>query len=185
VAKYEKYRNVLGQATTSDDITLGLWEEWEQRIVDLAQDEVHAFPFHLEHELIIDDRLQAVIEASVPSTTQKAATANRETKLQSRALRSLLESLDDVQRERADSVRRARQLADADDIQPRIAQEASHLARWTEVKPAMFEDTLEAELRKFEKFKRDVEDGAEAQDGMLRDLAVCERIGGRIEKAYD
>jgi programmed cell death 6-interacting protein len=103
-----------------------------------------------------------------------AASANRETKLQSRALRRLVESVDDIQRERADIVRRARQLADADDITPQIARQAAGLARWTEVNPSMFEDMMEAELLKFGKFAKDVERDSGRQEEMLRDM----RVGG-------
>jgi programmed cell death 6-interacting protein len=116
--------------------------------------------------------VQAVIEASVPSITGSATSVNRETKTQARALRRLLESLDDMQRERADTVRRAEQLADADDIRPRIAREAAGVARWTEITPAMFEDTMEDELRKFGKFERDVQRGVTQQREVLQDLTV-------------
>jgi programmed cell death 6-interacting protein len=61
---------------------------------------------------------------------------------------------------------------DADDIQPRIAREAAGLARWTDVTPAMFEDTMEQELRKFEKFQRDIEAGARQQEDHLTNLVV-------------
>jgi hypothetical protein len=115
---------------------------------------------------------QATLEASVPSTTMSAATSNRETKLHARALRRSLEALDDIQRIRADIVRRTNLLADADNIQPRIAREATGVARWAEVTPAMFEDTIQEELVKFDKFRADLELGVEKQTTLLADIKV-------------
>jgi hypothetical protein len=40
IAKYERYRGVLKQAAESDAVTATAWEEWEEKIQVLAQDEV-------------------------------------------------------------------------------------------------------------------------------------------------
>lgn len=42
-------------------------------------------------------------------------------------------------------------------------REAGAIERWTEVDPAMFENTLDQEMSKYEKFKDGVEEGADKQ----------------------
>jgi len=79
----------------------------------------------------------------------------------------LLEQLDDLVRERSQLVSRAQRLADADDISPRIVKEAAGLERWAEVQPSMFEDTLDQELAKYDKFRRDIEEGGVKQTELL------------------
>jgi programmed cell death 6-interacting protein len=153
LVKYERYTSVLSEAAHSDALSAARWAEWADRVTDLAQP-------------------PAVLEAAVPATTGAAAAPRRETKVHARALRRALEALDDGVRARADVARRAQQLADADDVRPRVAREAAGVARWAEVAPAMFEDTMQDELRKFAKFERDVEDGAAQQRQLLQDLTV-------------
>lgn len=82
----------------------------------------------------------------------------------------LLEQLDDLVRERSQLVSRAQRLADADDISTRIVKEAAGLERWAEVQPSMFEDTLDQELAKYDKFQRDIEDGGVKQTELLENV---------------
>ena len=67
---------------------------------------------------------------------------------------------------------RARRLADSDDIRPRIMREASNIERWTDVEPAMFENTLDEEMNKYEKFKDAIEEGADKQEELLEQMKV-------------
>ena len=99
---------------------------------------------------------------SSPSTPAIGATQNH-----ARALRVLLEQLDDLAHERNQLVLRAQRLADADDISTRIQKEAAGLETWTEVQPSMFEDTLDQELVKYDKFRHDIEEGAAKQMELL------------------
>jgi hypothetical protein len=99
---------------------------------------------------------------SSPSTLAIGATQNH-----ARALRVLLEQLDDLARERNQLVSRAQRLADADDISTRIQKEAAGLETWAEVQPSMFEDTLDQELVKYDKFRHDIEEGAAKQMELL------------------
>lgn len=85
------------------------------------------------------------------------------TQTHARALRVLLEQLDDLVRERNQLVSRAQRLADADDISARILKEAAALERWTEIQPSIFEETLDQELAKYDKFRRGMEDSAAKQ----------------------
>ena len=102
---------------------------------------------------------------SIPSRPSIGATQNH-----ARALRVLLEQLDDLARERNQLVSRAQRLADADDISKRIQKEAAGLESWTEVQPFMFEDTLDQELVKYDKFRRDIEEGASKQSELLENV---------------
>ncbi len=91
----------------------------------------------------------------------------------------LLEQLDDLVRERSQLVSRAQRLADADDISPRIVKEAAGLERWAEVQPSMFEDSLDQELAKYDKFRRDIEEGGVKQTELL------EKVKGSLPLAED
>jgi programmed cell death 6-interacting protein len=91
----------------------------------------------------------------------------------------LLEQLDDLVRERSQLVSRAQRLADADDISPRIVKEAAGLERWAEVQPSMFEDTLDLELAKYDKFRRDIEEGG------VKQTELIENVKGSLPPAGD
>lgn len=81
-----------------------------------------------------------------------------------------MEQLDDLARERNQLVSRAQRLADADDISARIQKEAAGLESWAEVQPFMFEDTLDQELVKYDKFRHDIEEGAVKQSELLENV---------------
>lgn len=119
---------------------------------------------------------QEELETWVPSSTVQPSSKkdphHAQTQSHARSLRVHLEALDDIRRARDQLVQRARRLADADDIRPRIMREASGIERWTEVEPAMFENSLDAELAKYEKFKDAVEEGAEKQAEVLELIKV-------------
>lgn len=110
----------------------------------------------------------------MPSSTVVWSSPRRpmigETQTHARALRVLLEQLDDLVRERSQLVSRAQRLADADDISTRIVKEAAGLERWAEVQPSMFEDTLDQELAKYDKFRRDIEDSGVKQTDLLENI---------------
>jgi programmed cell death 6-interacting protein len=114
------------------------------------------------------------LEAAVPSSTVVWSSPRRpaisETQTYARALRVILEQLDDLVRERNQLVLRAKRLADADDISVRIVKEAAGLERWAEVQPSMFEDSLDQELAKYDKFRRDIEDSASRQSELLENM---------------
>ncbi|KAI0313744.1 BRO1-domain-containing protein [Amylostereum chailletii] len=151
--KAARYRSILEQAAESDGVVRKRWEDWEPHIVELTWDE-------------------AVLEASVPSSTMPApgsrkASGTTAAQTHARALRVHLEELDDLAREREDLVRRANRRKEADDIHPRILKAAAGVERWAEVQPSMFEDVLEDELAKYDKFRNDVAQGGVKQDEIL------------------
>ncbi|KAG6879119.1 hypothetical protein C0992_005096 [Termitomyces sp. T32_za158] len=136
ITKEKRYRTILTQAAASDETVRQKWDEWEQSIIELTWSE--------------ED-----LEASIPSSTisSSATTAQgRETQNHSRALRVQIEALDDLHRTREQLVRRAQTLVAADDIRERVMRLAAGYARLAEVTPAMFEDVLDGELAKYDKF---------------------------------
>lgn len=100
------------------------------------------------------------------------------TQTHARALRVLLESLDDIIRSRADYVKRANALAASEDISPRIQKAASGIERWVEVQPAMFEDVLDQELSKYDKFRTYIEEGEQKQEVLLESIKVGSTLVG-------
>ncbi|KIK63137.1 hypothetical protein GYMLUDRAFT_242199 [Collybiopsis luxurians FD-317 M1] len=129
--KERRYRAILNQAASSDETIRVKWDQWERNITELTWDE-------------------ADLEASVPSSTKQARSGETETR--ARNLRKLLETLNEIQEDRENFIRRAQALADADDIQSRILKAAAGFERLAETHPAMFEDVSNDELAKYDKF---------------------------------
>ncbi|KAI0034549.1 BRO1-domain-containing protein [Vararia minispora EC-137] len=154
--KAGRYRSILEQAAESDAVVRTRWEEWEEHITALTWDE-------------------ATLEASVPSSTispnsQSSVSGTTPAQAHARGLRVILEELDDLSRTRAQLVQRAKRRAEVDDIQPRIMRAATAFERWAEVHPSMFEDVLEEEIAKFEKFRDEIREGGQRQDELLETL---------------
>ncbi|KAI0689995.1 BRO1-domain-containing protein [Cytidiella melzeri] len=162
ISKAHRYRQILEEAAQSDEVVKGKWDDWEQNITELTWNE---------------EDLQAAIPSSTISLVSKGATASKgnSTQLHARQLRSLLESLDDIQRTRVQLVERAKRRVEADDITPRILKAATAIERWVEVQPAMFEDVLDEEMAKFDKFRNDIEEAEEQQQLVLE--SIKERNG--------
>ena len=95
---------------------------------------------------------------------------SKSTQAHARALRSHLESLDDLFSARTELVQRVRRLADSDDIAPRLMREAAAVARWTEVRPEMFDEAIEGELEKYERFRQELEDEGRRQEEALSEI---------------
>ncbi|KAI9461717.1 pH-response regulator [Lactarius psammicola] len=141
ISKAERYRKILNEAAESDAVVRQRWDEWEKCIVQLTWDE-------------------AKLEAAVPSSTIVWSSPSRPvigaTQNHARALRVLLEQLDDLARER-------NQLS------------------WAEVQPSMFEDTLDQELVKYDKFRHDIEEGAVKQSELLESTRMDSFLHSRQE----
>ncbi|KAI0342763.1 BRO1-domain-containing protein [Trametopsis cervina] len=154
ILKADRYRQVLDEATQSDEVVRDKWLDWEQNITELTWNE-------------------ADLQAAVPSSTTSLASnggSTSSTQVHARQLRSLLESLDDLQRSRKETVTRAQRRVESDDITPRILKAAAAIERWVEVQPSMFEDVLDEELAKFDKFRGDLDEGAQKQEVLLESI---------------
>lgn len=46
VQKQDRYRTILKEAASSDEVVRQKWREWEKPILQLALDEVEVFPLH-------------------------------------------------------------------------------------------------------------------------------------------
>lgn len=112
----------------------------------------------------------------MPSSTiapgNPLSSVTSQTKACARELRKLLERLDDLRSVRAQIVQRAYYAAEADDIKKLIMRQASGVERWTEVQSHMFEDTLDEELGKYDKYKSELHAGEAEQNILLGDLEV-------------
>lgn len=118
---------------------------------------------------------QAVLESSIPSSlpSQSRPTPQAaETQKHARALRVLLESLDSLHRDLDHCARRVQALAYADDIKPRIHKAAAGFERLTRLKPEMFEDVMDNELSKYDKFIQEIEENSEKQTDILETIKV-------------
>ncbi|KAF9477921.1 BRO1-domain-containing protein [Pholiota conissans] len=155
IEKATRYRNILSDAAESDEIVRQKWDEWEESICELALDE-------------------ATLEASIPSTTTSpSATSTAEgkkTREHARQMRVKLEELDTVSQDREQIVRRARSLADADDIKPRIMKASSGLQQLVDITPDIFEDVSDEELAKYDKFLLEIDDIARRQGDLLSSI---------------
>ena len=121
--------------------------------------------------------LQADLEYSIPSSTGAPAHHTSSggvdaSRSHARSLRVLLEKLDDLMNARAELVAKVNRLTTADDITPRVLKAASAMEQWVNVQPAMFEDILDEELSKFDKFRRQLEDDAQKQGELLEAVRV-------------
>lgn len=116
--------------------------------------------------------LEVLVPSSTVSTPGRSATGTNLTQTHARALRVLLESLDDLQRTREKLVQRAVRLGDADDIGPRIMKVASGFERWVDVKPDMFDDVSNEELAKYDKFVQGIEEARGKQMEVLEKIKV-------------
>ena len=112
------------------------------------------------------------VPTSTVSKVGPTSAGATEAKKQARALTLLLESLEDIKRIRRKLVDRATQLADADDIGPRIMKVATGFERWLDVQPEMFADVSDEELVKYDKFLQDMENTREKQESTLKDIKV-------------
>ncbi|CAE6429866.1 unnamed protein product [Rhizoctonia solani] len=147
-AKANSYRQILDNAASSDATVRNKWEEWEENVTVLCSN---------------PDEMELMVPSHATSQSSESTQAHT----YARAIRAALEDLDDLRNTRARCIESARQRASTDDIKPRIVREAAGLARWVEVKPAMFESTMEEELGKFDRYKESVEEGRAKQEELL------------------
>ncbi|KAF8589825.1 pH-response regulator [Ramaria rubella] len=148
-----RYRDVLARAMESDREISEKWEKWADQIKVLCWTE-------------------SEIERSVPSSTVSSVSGggSKSTQGHARVLRSYLESLEDLVHTRTELVRRIKRLADADDVAPRFMRDAAAVARWVEVRPEIFEQAIEEELAKYDRWRDELEEGARRQEEALQEV---------------
>lgn len=155
VEKQKRYRDLLIQAGESDEHVRHKWGEWEHSIGALTWSE---------------EDLEASVPASTFTSSSPLTPQGKKTQAYARTLRILLESLDDLHRERQTVVKRAQRLADADDIRDRIVKEASKYDKMTDVQPLVFEEVSDHELAKYDKFFVALRDSEEKQNAIISDI---------------
>ncbi|KAI0775185.1 BRO1-domain-containing protein [Trametes elegans] len=152
IEKAQQYRSVLDQARESDALVREKWEEWEDAIAQLTWSE---------------EDLENSIPSSTVSFGQRAGVTDP-TRVHARALRTFLERLEDLSKARTELVARVNRLASSDDITPRISKAASAMEQWVNVQPAMFEDILDEELAKYDRFRVQLDENGQKQDELLQ-----------------
>jgi programmed cell death 6-interacting protein len=139
---------------------------------DIERSTLLWFHFFFPHA----DASQEDLEASVPQSTFSGSSPltpeGKKTQALARVLRVLLESLDDLHRERKNIVKRAQRLADADDISNRVLKEASKFDKMADIQPLTFEEASDEELAKYDKFLIELREFEEKQNGILADVKV-------------
>jgi programmed cell death 6-interacting protein len=110
----------------------------------------------------------------VPSSTlgSQVTQQSKQTRQNAQELRIKLEELDTLHRDCDQVVHRAQSLAAADDVRPRILQIASGFERLASVTPAMFENILDEELVKFDKYWSELTEMKRKHDVLLNDIRV-------------
>ncbi|KAF8442365.1 BRO1-like domain-containing protein [Boletus edulis BED1] len=152
VQKQERYRSILTEATKSDEVVRQKWREWEKHILQLALDKAE---------------LESLVPSSTISTVGKTQATGSQTQVHARALRSLLESLDDIRHSRGELVSRAQRRGEVDNIRSRIVAAAGRFDGEAEMTPAMFTDVSDEELAKYDRFIQGLVEGQKEQKGLL------------------
>ncbi|KAH9481355.1 pH-response regulator protein palA/RIM20 [Psilocybe cubensis] len=155
IEKSKRYRSILTQAAESDETVRQKWDEWEENICELTLDE---------------EILEAAIPSSTISSAAQTTPQGQVTRTHARALRVKLEELDTLRQDRDQILHRAQTLADGDDIQGRIMQAAAGFERMAEVTPDMFEDILDEELAKYDRFIVEMKEIRRKQDEMITEI---------------
>ncbi|EKM78721.1 hypothetical protein AGABI1DRAFT_59755 [Agaricus bisporus var. burnettii JB137-S8] len=155
IEKERRYRRILADAGESDETIRQKWDDWEESIAQLTWNE-------------------ADLEASVPSSTVGSSSnfQSLQTRNHARSLRARLEQLDALHHDRDQLVNQARNLEAADDIQPRVLKVASGFERLTEIRADMFEDILDEELAKYDRFINVMGDLQQREESLLGDIRV-------------
>lgn len=83
-----------------------------------------------------------------------------------------METLNSLHGDRAELVRKAKQLAAGDDISRRISTIASQFDQLAEISPAMFENVFDEELAKYDRFLLDIGTSEEKQNELLVGIQV-------------
>lgn len=173
VQKQARYRSILIEAAGSDEVVRQKWKQWENPISQLALDEVEiCLLSHRIALMVVQDELENLVPSSTISTVGKKQAAGSETQVHARALRGLLESLDDIRHSRSELVSRAQRRGEVDDIRPRIVTASGKFSRDAEVTPAMFTDVSDEELAKYDRFIQGIVEGQKKQDGLLGAVKV-------------
>ncbi|KAF8526304.1 BRO1-domain-containing protein [Hysterangium stoloniferum] len=148
-----RYREILDKAMESDRELQENWERWAPNIAALCWEE-------------------SELEKYVPSSTVNATPGGgaRSTQGHARALRAHLESLDDLVHARSELVQRVQRISETDNVTPRFMREASAHARWVEVRPDVFEQAIEEELGKYDRYRTELEESERRQEEALNGI---------------
>lgn len=84
----------------------------------------------------------------------------------------MLDNIKDLHDSVDDLVQRAKLTTEVDDIQDRVLLVSAGFEKLAEVRPAMFEDIMDEELAKYDKFLKEISDLEQKQVTTLSELKV-------------
>jgi programmed cell death 6-interacting protein len=116
--------------------------------------------------------VQESLEQSIPASTGSNAATSIETRNLSQELRAQLEKLDLMIRDREQTVMHAQAIAGRDNIYSRISKAAAGFERLTKVEPIMFEDVQDEELRKYDRFIKEIRESGKKQEVIMNTIKV-------------
>lgn len=107
-------------------------------------------------------------------TSGRATEADAELPAAARALQTILEDLDDARTHRARLVAEGKRVAVKDDIRSQVLEHAAKVSQSSsgEVKPEVFEDIFEKELRKYHRLVDEMRSHCDQQERVLGTLEV-------------
>ncbi|KAF8656828.1 hypothetical protein AX16_002376 [Volvariella volvacea WC 439] len=155
VEKDRRYRDILARAADADEVVRRKWDEWEPNITELTWSEEE-------------------LEASIPSSTtlpgDPAPAQASQTQVHARSLRSLLDTIQDFHKSLDDIIDRAKLTEEVDDIHDRILRVADGYEKLAEVHPALFEDIMDEELSKYDKFIKEIDDIQQRRENTISEV---------------
>lgn len=105
--------------------------------------------------------------------TSKLTAQASQTQVHARKLRGLLDEIKAIHRQLDDVIDRAKRTAGIDEITERILKMSNGFEKFAEVQPAMFEDVMDNELAKYDRFPAEIAELERKQSSILKNLEVC------------
>ncbi|KAF7986480.1 hypothetical protein HWV62_31277 [Athelia sp. TMB] len=160
-SKAARYRKILNEAQASDELVRRKWDDAETGIRTLCWSEAD---------------LEAVVPSSTIAASGSSNAGAETTRKHARAIRVMLETLEEFVAERNHFVMRAQRVSEQDYIRPRILRKAAGFELWADVTPAMFDDISTEELGKYDKFIQGIEVGRDKQAKLLEDIKAQNKV---------
>jgi programmed cell death 6-interacting protein len=175
--KADHFRGILKQVRKSDAEVRLKWDQWAPLVTVLAGGEVsqRSFPVNLtcRRRLISSHAQQESLLKHIP-TSGRSAEPNVELPAAARPLQTLLEDLDDARAYRTRLVAEARRVASRDDIRAQVLDTSTRLSKGSpgDIKPEVFEDLFEQELRKYRRLAEEMQENVRQEQRMWQTLGV-------------
>nr|ASF90191.1 hypothetical protein SPAR05794 [Bartheletia paradoxa] len=162
----QQYRETLEAASKSDQVVRIKFDEWEEQISMLGAEQSD-----------LEDYVPSMNRAYSTRQNPDSPPASQQTTLV-RALRSHLETLDDLSSARSLLVEEARRISQKDDVRPAVLREAATIARdaspggegQVKIEAKNFELLFEREMGKYDALVEEIEESAKNQEELLEEI---------------